>query len=632
MIKFSTLGILDLLDRTDGHQILSVLAQPKRVGFLTYLAIAAPRGLHQRDTLLGIFWPDSTDKRARNALNQTVFVLRRALGQKLFVKNGEAGIGLDPDRLQCDVWDFEAALERGETEEALDLYKGNFLDGFFLPGCLEFERWVDSERSRLRDLATGAVLSLSKEMEAAGNPVGAVGWLRRAREWAVYDEFVLCRLVEFLLALGDRSGAVREYEAFARRISVDLGLEPSKEAQDLLRRSAGASTAWRSSGVAGEATRSPHMQAPGPNSAGGRRFSPIQAVAIACLAATIGVGGALTAPRLWNEATATVDPTPLSPERIKKVAVLPFENATGDPTLDRLGRLAADEIMQELATTGLANVGPGVSLGAVSDRPSGQTASPGISGNGQWSLNDAEYVVTGSYFDRDGRLAYQARILDVASGGIVVAVHPVLGSLVEPTVATERLKRRVAGALAMALDPRMSDLTLVASHPPSFDAYQLLSDGKDILRRLSTETLNQKRAAMRDSVASVFLQAAALDSGFTLPLIMMLEAGITAESEPQLQTLRARRVDLPRWERAILDFHLAGQAFDKAGQYDAMLRIVRMTPSPTRVFRLALAAGQMNRPREALRLLTELETEQDWLKTVPNYWMYVLDAKLQLGD
>ena len=90
----------------------------------------------------------------------------------------------------------------------------------------------------------GAVLSLSQEMESAGNPVGAVGWLRRAREWAVYDELVLRRQVELLLALGDRSGAVREYESFARRLSVDLGMEPSEEVQSLLDRPPGAGNTW----------------------------------------------------------------------------------------------------------------------------------------------------------------------------------------------------------------------------------------------------------------------------------------------------------------------------------------------------------------------------------------------------
>jgi len=636
MIELRTLGTLDLLERTDGHQVLSVLAQPKRVGFLTFLAIATPRGLHQRDTLLGIFWPDSSDKRARNVLNQTVFALRRTLGQKLFIMNGEPGVGLDPDHLQCDVWEFEAALASGEKEDALDLYRGNFLEGFFLPGCLEFERWADSERSRLRDLAMGAVLSLSKEMESAGNPVGAVGWLRRAREWASYDEHILRRQVELLLALGDRSGAVREYESFARRLSVDLGMEPSEEAQSLLDKPPEMARAWQSAGTPKGSTQGPLLPPPGPGTGEGRRFSLPQTAAMVCLAAVVGVGAALSAPRLWTAATSTFGPVPIQTESSKNVVVLPLENATGDPTLDPLGQAAADEIVQELATTGLVRVGSVAAPGGASGGSSDQTASPSLTGESLWTLNDPEYVVTGSYSDWGGRLAYRARILEVESGIIVVAVGTVMGSWAEPTEATERLKRRVAGALAMVLDPRLSELTLVASHPPSFEAYNLLSDGLDFLYRGYAALAAEEIRAMMKAASTNLLQAAALDPGFTLPLVLSLEASSATDevlhTDSVLQLLQPRRNELPRWERAMLDHHLAGRAQDHDGQYEAMRQVVRISPSPQWKYHLAQHAVHANRPAEALDLLTQLDTEPDWPKSYPDYWGWLSASRMLLGD
>ena len=361
MIQFHTLGTLDLVDSTDGHHCRSVLAQPKRVGFLAYLAIAFPRGTHQRDSLLGIFWPDSSEKRARNSLNQSVFALRQALGAELFTANGEPGVGLDPDLLWCDVWEFEKALANGEREEALDLYRGNFLEGFYLPGCLDFERWVDSERSRLKDLATGAVLALSQDMEAAGNPVGAVGWLRLARGWAAYDESVLHRQVELLLALGDRSGAVREYESFARRLSVDLGMEPPEEVRDLLNEPAKTPRIWPAAG----SDQNPAHVAPLPGSGlasspsrKGRRFSFPQIAGIAGLGVALGVGAALWAPGLGSAPDPAEVPVADEVGARKRVAVVPLENSTGDARLDLLGREVAEAILQGLAVTGLASVGP----------------------------------------------------------------------------------------------------------------------------------------------------------------------------------------------------------------------------------------------------------------------------------
>ena len=65
-IQFRTLGTLDLR-AADGRELHSLLAQPKRIALLAYLCIAQPRGYHRRDTLLGLFWPDSDQEHARTS-------------------------------------------------------------------------------------------------------------------------------------------------------------------------------------------------------------------------------------------------------------------------------------------------------------------------------------------------------------------------------------------------------------------------------------------------------------------------------------------------------------------------------------------------------------------------------------
>jgi len=66
-IEFRTLGTLDLR-AGDGRELHSLLAQPKRVALLAYLCIAVPRGYHRRDTLRGLFWPESAQEHARTSL------------------------------------------------------------------------------------------------------------------------------------------------------------------------------------------------------------------------------------------------------------------------------------------------------------------------------------------------------------------------------------------------------------------------------------------------------------------------------------------------------------------------------------------------------------------------------------
>src|SRR6266581_3793176 len=77
MIQFSTLGCLRLTGG-DADRLAGLLAQPKRIALLAYLALARPRGFHSRDTIRPLFWPELDGRHARWALNQSIRYLRRA--------------------------------------------------------------------------------------------------------------------------------------------------------------------------------------------------------------------------------------------------------------------------------------------------------------------------------------------------------------------------------------------------------------------------------------------------------------------------------------------------------------------------------------------------------------------------
>src|SRR5688572_4721541 len=143
-IRLTTLGTLDLRE-PDGRVLEPLLAQPKRAAILIYLALARPRGLHQRDSLLALFWPERDQASARKALRQALYFLRAALGDGAIVTIGDAEVGVS-ERIWCDVVAMERALEEGRLEEAIALYRGDLLPGFHIDGAPEFAEWLDAER------------------------------------------------------------------------------------------------------------------------------------------------------------------------------------------------------------------------------------------------------------------------------------------------------------------------------------------------------------------------------------------------------------------------------------------------------------------------------------------------------
>ena len=142
MFQLRVLGSLDLR-APDGEEVLSVLSQPKRTAILVYLALASPQGFHRRDKLAGLFWPEVDQEHARASLRGAIHFLRRSLGEDVVLSRGDEDIWLDGEQFSSDAVAFQEALEAEDLEAALDLFQGDLLDGFFLSGCPEFERWVD---------------------------------------------------------------------------------------------------------------------------------------------------------------------------------------------------------------------------------------------------------------------------------------------------------------------------------------------------------------------------------------------------------------------------------------------------------------------------------------------------------
>lgn len=233
MIELRTFGTLDLR-RPDGAELRQLLAQPKRLGVLCYLALATPRGFHRRDKLAALFWPESDQEHARTSLRKAIHGLRQSLGGTTLPSRGDEEVGLDFKALWCDGVAFEEFIAAERFDDALDLYRGDLLEGFFLESGAEFERWLDVTRGRLRGMAAQAARLLAEREESDHRITRSIGWARRAVDLSDNDERAVRRLIEVLVRSGDRHSAFLVYKSFSGRLLEDYNTEPSPETRALL--------------------------------------------------------------------------------------------------------------------------------------------------------------------------------------------------------------------------------------------------------------------------------------------------------------------------------------------------------------------------------------------------------------
>ena len=233
MIELRTLGTVDLVDDA-GMRIDALLRRPKRLALLAYLATARLDASYRREKLLALFWPEIDDARARGSLRQSVHVLRQHLGADALAALGDEELSLSRAMVCCDAIELERAIRDGRLSDAVAMYGGEYLPGFFLDGAAEFDEWLESVRTRLRQAAAGAATQLAEKAWVAGDFLACTEAARRAVAIAPGDERATRRLISALDRIGDRGGAVVAYEALAHRLNADLEVRPSAETQALI--------------------------------------------------------------------------------------------------------------------------------------------------------------------------------------------------------------------------------------------------------------------------------------------------------------------------------------------------------------------------------------------------------------
>jgi pimeloyl-ACP methyl ester carboxylesterase len=136
--------------------------------------------------------------------------------------------------LTVDTHLFESACDRGAFEEACLGYRGDFLAGFSLTDCSEFDDWTFFRREALRGRLMHGLERLVQDKNAAGEHFAAAAHAGRLVELDPLSEVYGRHLIRSLLLAGDRSSAERHHAALTQRLRDELGVTPEAETEALM--------------------------------------------------------------------------------------------------------------------------------------------------------------------------------------------------------------------------------------------------------------------------------------------------------------------------------------------------------------------------------------------------------------
>jgi TolB-like protein/DNA-binding SARP family transcriptional activator/Tfp pilus assembly protein PilF len=251
------------VEAESGTLLTGRVTQRHRVALLALLALA-PAERSTRDKLIAYLWPESDPERGRNLLNVSTYVLRSTLGEEALLSAGD-DLRVNADVIRTDVAEFETALEHGDYSRAVAVYKGPFLDGFFLSDAPEFEQWASKERERLSSLYGKALEALAEDAEARQNFSKAAEWWKTRAAQDPYDSRIAIHLMRALEAAGNRAGALQHAAVHQRLLEQEFGIATAPEVASFaerLRKASSTKSAGTGRGIEAAEQRAPESTAP----------------------------------------------------------------------------------------------------------------------------------------------------------------------------------------------------------------------------------------------------------------------------------------------------------------------------------------------------------------------------------
>jgi DNA-binding SARP family transcriptional activator len=221
----------------------------KAIALLAYLAVSAQP--HSRDGLCALLWPDYDQESARASLRRTLSALKKGLGplgERLLVGRDQVSLPSHVD-IALDVERFTRAVRQTEQHghapsevcpacvgpllEAAEVYRGDFMAGFTVRDCAEFEDWQRYQTESLKGALGRALEQLTTAAAGTGRIEVA---LAAARRWLALDPLhePAHRQVMLAYAWADqKAAALRQYRTCVRILDDELGVAPLPETTQL---------------------------------------------------------------------------------------------------------------------------------------------------------------------------------------------------------------------------------------------------------------------------------------------------------------------------------------------------------------------------------------------------------------
>jgi LuxR family maltose regulon positive regulatory protein len=191
-----------------------------------------------KERVVTALWPELSLAKAHSSFHFYLFQVRRLLGGTDAISYEGGAYRLESRPYQYDVEEFHRNLAKaGKTSsgrrenylrEAIALYGGDYLEDVY-------SDWTEEFRLSLRREYHQALEELASHCRSRGRLDEAAEWYRKVLDKDLLREDIHRALIQTLVDMGDRAGAIKQSERLKEILYEELGAEPSEETISLVR-------------------------------------------------------------------------------------------------------------------------------------------------------------------------------------------------------------------------------------------------------------------------------------------------------------------------------------------------------------------------------------------------------------
>ena len=436
--RLNLFGGFDLSD--DQGAAIGIRSKKGRC-LLAYLALAGGQQT-QRDELAALLWGDRGDTQARRSLSQELYRLRGLFPEDMqdsFILEAES-VALDEGLFEVDVARFEGGAGTGAADSDGDiaaLYTGELLAGLSV-GSEGFDDWLRDERARLRGLAVTIRLELLQALiNGAVEPA-----IDNATQLLVLDptgEEAHRALMQLYDKAGRRDLALKQYDKCREILAKELGIEPNATTREMHERIAAAAPPEASDATPGDDIPEPDQKLALPDK--------------------------------------------------PSIAVLPFNNMSGDPEQDYFSDSIAEDIITALSGIRdlfvIARNSSFVYKGAVDIKQVG-------------SELGVRYVLEGGVRKAGQKVRINAELIDAESGNHLWA-EKYDGELTDIFDLQDEITEKVAGVVQSSIFAAEID-RVRRKRPENLDAYEMCMRGWSHMTGVDRHGLLEGRSCFQKAI------------------------------------------------------------------------------------------------------------------------------------